>query len=103
MGIDIGPLLDPQHLDLPDEGLALRLGADTVVLLGLDGEVLGHLEGFALSPQPWPNPPSRGAGPLLLARGAEALVHDGAPLVAGKGGPGGLPPAGGAVLHAGLR
>src|SRR3546814_7050595 len=102
MRIDIGPLLDPQHLDLPDEGLALRLGADTVVLLGLDGEVLGHLEGFALSPQPWTNPPSSGAGPLLLARADEALVLDGDRLVAVEGGPGALPLAGGAVLEPAL-
>src|SRR3546814_4038678 len=95
MGIDIGPLLDPQHLDLPDEGLALRLGADTVVLLGLDGEVLGHLEGFALSPQPWTNPPSSGAGPLLLARADDALVLDGDRLCAVVGGPGALSLAGG--------
>src|SRR3546814_18738761 len=61
MGIDIGTLLDPQPLDLPAEGLALRLGADTVVLLGLAGEVLGHPERYALSPPPWPDPPPREA------------------------------------------
>src|SRR3546814_17607963 len=101
MGIDIGPLLDPQHLDLPDEGLALRLGADTVVLLGLDGEVLGHLEGFALSPQPWPNPPSSGSGPLLLARADEALVTGGNRWVAVGGGPGAVTVPAGAALGIG--
>jgi hypothetical protein len=42
-----GPALDPGHLAVPRQGLAVRAGGD-VVLVDLRGHVLGHLSGFRI-------------------------------------------------------
>jgi hypothetical protein len=78
-GVDIGPLLVPDHLGrLPGEGIALQIGgAHTVVLIALDGTVLGHLDGFDLTSTAWANPLLRGRGPLVLGRGDSSVMLGG--------------------------
>jgi hypothetical protein len=81
----LGPQLDPAQLPaLPDMGLALQVG-DSVVLVRIDGRVIGHLDGLALDTtrsQPAP-------GPLILVdRSARRLLleprrHRLAPMAAG--------------------
>jgi hypothetical protein len=107
-GFDVGPLLDPEHLGmLPDRGVALQFGlSSTVVLIALDGRVIGHLDGFDLYPKVLTNPLLHGAGPLALGRGDQTAVLAGLStdrrLVDVPGRAGAQPLTGGAVLEPGL-
>ena len=104
-GFDIGPVLDPEHLgSLPDRGIALQFGvSQTVVLIALDGRVIGHLDGFDLFPRAISNPLLTGAGPLALGRATQTMVLQGAAsdrrLAATPGAALAQPLAGGAVLE----
>lgn len=55
--IEKGAALDPNHLpELPSEGIAIGTEDDTIVLVGLDGKVLGHLAGFEMMGSGIPGP-----------------------------------------------
>lgn len=107
-GFDIGPQLDPEHLrNLSERGVALQFGvSSTVILIALDGRVIGHLDGFDLHPAVISNPLLVGAGPLALGRGDRTLALAGATddrrLVDTPGRSGTQPLAGGAVLEPAL-
>lgn len=57
--LDLGPALRPGDVELPAEGLAVEVPSVGVVLVALDGRVLGHLPGFALDDE-------GGNGPLVV-------------------------------------
>lgn len=80
----VGPRLDPSRLpQLPREGLAAQVGRP-LVLVSINGRVLGHLDGYTLdsdpalewhAPGPWPlKVRDRSGARLLLQSGNRKLV-----------------------------
>jgi len=77
--LDIGPALDPDHLrDLPERGVEVEVGVThTVILIALDGTVIGHLDDFDLYSRAISNPLLNQAGPLTLGRGDHTVQLSG--------------------------
>lgn len=86
--VEIGPLLDATRLPaLPSTGFNVQYAdSDVVVLVGSDGNVIGHLVGFRAPA----DPPSRVNGPLVLehdGRIGTVAAHDGVTSWTATGGP----------------
>src|SRR5688572_5357607 len=69
-GLEIGPALEPGDVELPAEGVAVEVADVGVVLVGVDGQVYGHLPGMEIVTD------EDTAGPLVLRRRTETLGEE---------------------------